>query len=450
MSRTHQTHCMSIIGIAVLTLCIAEQARAQSVVNRKYSPPDAFRQLEEVLPTPNDYRTASGAPGHRYWQQKVDYEIDVVLDDDAQKITGTEVITYTNRSPDSLTYLWLQLDANRFHPDSNANRHRSAPEIGDKVTFKDLSGLIAASEFAGGTQVNEVTSAGDEGKLNFEVVGSNMRVDLPEPLTPGEQFRFRVKWSYNITNATLIRARGGFEHFEKDGNNIYEIAQWFPRLCAYSDASGWQHKEFLGRGEFSLEFGDYQVRITVPSDHVVAATGELTNADDVLSETARERLKEAASAEKPMFIVTPEEALENQKTREKDQKTWVFQAENVRDFAFASSRKFIWDAIGHQVGERTVMAMSFYPNEAEPLWSQYSTQAIVHTLEVYSRYTFDYPYPAAISVNGPVYGMEYPMICFNGPRPEDGWNLFQTHQVCLNFCDHPRGWAQLLPDDRQQ
>ena len=413
---------------------------SQVLVNRKNSAPDAFRQLDEVLSTANSYRTASGAPGHEYWQQKVDYDIDVELHDDTQRITGSEVISYVNNSPDTLRYLWLQLDANRFHPDSAANRHRLPPSLSSRVTFKELDGLLKADRFPGGTKITSVTDAGNNRKLNHQIVGSNMRVDLPQPLVSGETIGFKIRWEYNIPNATVIGGRGGFEHFEKDGNNIYEIAQWFPRLCVYSDAAGWQHKEFLGRGEFALEFGDYVVRLTVPSDHVVAATGELQNPADVLSSDERSRLKEARSAAEPVFIVTPEEALKNQKTIAKDKKTWVFKAQNVRDFAFASSRKFIWDAVGHSSGGNKVMAMSYFPNEAEPLWSKYSTHSIVHTLEVYSRYTFHYPYPVAISVNGPVYGMEYPMICFNGPRPEDdGTYSKRTKYALISVIIHEVG-----------
>jgi len=438
--------------IAVAT--VPDSLFAQSIVNRKNSAPDAFRQLEEVLPTANAYRNASGAPGHEYWQQKVDYDIQVELHDDTQKITGSEVITYQNNSPDTLTYLWLQLDANRFHPNSNANRHRTAPSIGDRMTFDALDSILEATTFAGGTKILEVADSSNGNKLKHTIVGTNMRVDLPAPLPSGDTFRFKVRWKYNITDATVIRARGGFEHFEKDGNNIYEIAQWFPRLCAYSDATGWQHKEFLGKGEFTLEFGDYVVRITVPSDHIVTSTGELMNPEDVLTETQRERLKEAAKADEPVFIVTPEEAKKNQSEVAEDKKTWIFNAKNVRDFAFASSRKFIWDAVGHNSGGNHVMAMSYYPNEAEPLWSKYSTQSIVHTMEVYSKYTFRYPYPVAISVNGPVYGMEYPMICFNGPRPEeDGTYTKRTKYALISVIIHEVGhnyFPMIVNSDERQ
>ena len=430
----------SLFFAAAMSLFLTwDIAVGQVLVNKKNSAPDAFRQLDEVLPTANSYRTASGAPGHEYWQQKVDYDIDVELHDDTQRITGTEVILYVNNSPDTLRYLWLQLDANRFRPDSAANRHKG-PSLSSRVEFKQLNSMLQAEQFPGGTKIISVTGSSNNRKLNHRIVGSNMRVDLPQPLVSGEQVGFKVRWEYRIPDATVIRARGGFERFEKDGNNVYEIAQWFPRLCAYSDAAGWQHKEFLGRGEFALEFGDYVVRLTVPSDHIVASTGQLQNPADVLSSDQRSRLKKARSAEEPVFIVTPEEALKNQKTQAKDKKTWVFKAQNVRDFAFASSRKFIWDAVGHNSGGNQVMAMSYFPNEAEPLWSKYSTHAIVHTLDVYSKYTFHYPYPVAISVNGPIYGMEYPMICFNGPRPEDdGTYSKRTKYALISVIIHEVG-----------
>ncbi|MCA9085169.1 MAG: aminopeptidase [Planctomycetaceae bacterium] len=423
-----------------LVMLTASTVYGQAIVNNKNPSPDAFRQLDETWPTANSYRTASGAPGHEYWQQKVDYDIDVELHDDTQRITGSETITYTNQSPDTLNYLWLQLDANRFHPSSNANAHHRAPSLDGRMTFHHLESMLKAEKFPGGTRIEEVTDAATGRRLSYRVVGTNMRVDLPQPLVPKTAFRFRVSWNYNIPDATLLRGRGGFEHFEKDGNNIYEIAQWFPRLCAYSDVSGWQHKEFLGQGEFALEFGDYNVRLTVPADHIVAATGELQNPNDVLTEAQRSRLEKARTAERPVFIVTPEEALENQKSPAAEKRTWIFHAPNVRDFAFASSRKFIWDAMGHNSDGNRVLAMSYYPNEAEPLWSRYSTQAIVHTLDVYSKYTFRYPYPVAISVNGPVYGMEYPMICFNGPRPEeDGTYSKRTKYALISVVIHEVG-----------
>jgi hypothetical protein len=378
---------------------------------------EKFRQLEQLLPTPNEYRTASGAPGPAYWQQHANYVIDLELDDEKQRILGTETITYINRSPHRLHYLWLQLDANIFAPDSDASLTAKAPGT-DRVSYAAMRSLLVRQTFDGGTKITAVRDAANQ-PLEHTVVKTMMRVELPQPLAGGESFTFSVDWNYRINDAKVIRARTGYEYFKEDGNYLYEIAHWYPRMVAYTDATGWQHKQFLGRGEFTLELGDYLVRITVPDDHIVGASGVLLNPDEVLSADQRQRLKEATTAESPVFVVTPEEAKENQDTKPTGKKTWIYKADNVRDFAFASSRKFIWDALQHDVEGNKVMAMSLYPNEGEPLWSKYSTHAIVHTLNVYSRYTFPYPYPVAYSVNGPVYGMEYPMICFNGPRPED-------------------------------
>ncbi|MDG2123860.1 MAG: M1 family metallopeptidase, partial [Verrucomicrobiales bacterium] len=264
----------------------------------------------------------------------------------------------------------------------------------------------------------------------------------------------RVEWENAIVDAKTIRARGGYEYFEKDKNYIYEIAQWYPRLAAYTDVNGWQHKQFLGRGEFTLEFGDYRVAITVPDDHIVGSTGTLKNAGEVLSREQRERFKAAAESKEPVMIVNLEEATANEKKKGKGKRTWVFEAKNVRDFAWASSRKFLWDAMGVEVGGKTVMAMSYYPKEGEPLWSRYSTHSVAHTIEVYSKFTFDYPYPVAISVNGPVYGMEYPMICFNGPRPEeDGTYSKRTKYGLISVIIHEVGhnWFPMIvnSDERQ-
>lgn len=442
-------------GIPLLICCGLFSASSHGqVVNNKYGQPDKFRQLEEVLPTPNEYRNAAGAPGHAYWQQKVDYDIKVSLDEKKSSLTGSEIITYTNNSPDTLKYLWLQLDQNRFDPNSNDNRHQTASSIGSTMSYGAMEKLMEARTFPGGYTIDDVSDAASKKKLNHFITGTSMRIDLPTPLATGESVGFRVSWSYNIVDGTLIRARGGFEHFEEDGNNIYEIAQWFPRLCAYSDLTGWQHKEFLGSGEFTLEFGDYTVAITAPADHIVASTGELINPDDVLTKDQKERLVEAETSNNPVFVVTPEEAKKNEEEGSDEVKTWIFKARNVRDFAFASSRKFIWDAIGHSVNGNKTMAMSYYPNEAEPLWSKYSTHSIVHTLNVYSKYTFDYPYPVAISVNGPVYGMEYPMICFNGPRPEkDGTYTARTKYSLISVIIHEVGhnyFPMIVNSDERQ
>ncbi|MFK7737641.1 MAG: M1 family metallopeptidase [Pirellulaceae bacterium] len=443
---------LTLAIVAFSSLVASSTCFAQPIDNLKYGQQDKFRQLEEILPTPNGYRNAAGAPGPRYWQQRADYVIDVHLDDTKQHITGSEEITYHNESPHSLRYLWMQIDPNLFSPDSDSNKLRgfTPPE---RISTSQMKRLKARLAFDGGAEITRVAdSKGDD--LEFTIVKTMMRVDLPKPLPPGESFKFEVDWNYEINNSAIAGGRAGAELFEEDDNFIYEVAQWFPRMVAFTDATGWQHKQFLGSGEFTLELGNYLVRITAPDDHIVASTGVLQNSGEVLTETQQERWEKSKTASVPMFVVTPEEAAENQKEKSEGEKTWVFYAENVRDFAWASSRKFIWDAQGHDVEGNEVMAMSFYPNEAEPLWSKYSTHSIIHTLNVYSRYTFAYPYPTAISVNGPVYGMEYPMICFNGPRPEkDGTYSARTKYGLISVVIHEVGhnyFPMIVNSDERQ
>ncbi len=380
---------------------------------------DAFRQLDVDLPTPNVYRTASGAPGAEYWQQRADYKIDVTLDETKRRLTASETITYTNNSPDTLRYIWLQLDQNRFRNDSTARLTQTSGR--DSVSYSDLARAQSYEDLPHGHEILSVTDK-QGNDLTYTIVDTMMRIDLPSALKPGDTNTFSVSWAFNIIDNNRIGGRNGYEHFTDNDTYIYFIAQWFPRLVAYTDYAGWQHKQFLGRGEFTLEFGDYDVSITVPADHIVSATGELRNPAAVLTSEQRQRLNEAREADKPVFIVTPEEALENESEGSSEMKTWKFKAENVRDFAWCSSRKFIWDAmIHHQEGAEhpEVLAMSFYPNEAMPIWGTYSTEAVVHTMEVYSRLSFDYPYPTAQSVNTWLRGgMEYPMITFNGYRPK--------------------------------
>ncbi|XYJ11387.1 M1 family metallopeptidase [Telluria sp. B2] len=384
---------------------------------------DKFRQLDELLPTPTSTRTASGAPGHAYWQQRADYKLRATLDEDKRAITGSGTVTYTNNSPDTLSYLWVQLDQNMFRGDSD-NRNistipsRDAWQKGgaEGVKFDAMRFAFESRRFEGGFNVKSVKAA-DGRPLHHVINKTMMRIDLPQPMKPGSRFSFAMEWRFNIPEMKVLGRRMGFERFEEDGNDIFEIAQWFPRMAAYYDAAGWQNKQYLGDGEFTLEFGDYDVEITVPSDHIVASTGVLQNPGAVLTDAQRERLAQAKKAKKPVIIVTQAEAEAAEKSRARTMKTWRFKADNVRDFAFASSRKFIWDAQAIKSGATDVMAMSYYPKEGNPLWEKYSTPAIIHTIEQYSKYSFDYPYPTAISVNGPVGGMEYPMISFNGPRP---------------------------------
>ena len=413
---------------------------------------DRFRQLDEVLPTPNGQRNAAGAPGHAYWQQEVDYEIDIALDEGERRLTGRERITYRNNSPDTLSYLWLQLEANQLSPQSHGALLELAPEM-DSMSYSELDSLLERMEFDGSHALFAVEDGAGQ-PLEHVVNDTMLRIDLPEPLVPGGETVLQIGWTYRINNAKKIRARTGYEPFE-EGGDIFEIAHWFPRLCAYTDYAGWQNKQFLGRGEFTLEFGDYQVRITVPDDHVVASTGVLQNPEEVLEPAWRERLDAAWDADAPTFIITPEEAEANLSSEPTGTHTWEFHAERVRDFAWASSRRFAWDALGHEVeGAGKVWAMSYFPPEGEPMWSRFSTHAVAHTLDVYSKHAVPYPYPVAISVNGPVGGMEYPMICFNGPRPEkDGTWSARTKHGLIGVIIHEVGhnWFPMIinSDERQ-
>lgn len=420
-----------------LVVAIIAMLSSFVLAQSKSKPSDKFRQLEEILPTPNEQRTASGAPGNRYWQQRADYVIDVELDDANQRISGKETVTYKNLSPDTLSYIWLQIDQNIYAKDSDAQTTRAAPDFKD-IQLSQIEQL-AARTYDGADNITAVTDAKGN-PLKHTIVKTMMRIDLPAPLASGGTFVFNVAWNYAINNQRVFGGRGGYEYFPADKNYIYEIAQWFPRMAAYNDVSGWQHKQFLGSGEFTLEFGDYLVRITTPNDHVVSATGVLQNPKQVLKPEWIQRLKQAETAAEPMKIITQAEATANEASQTTGKKTWIFKGDNVRDFAFASSRKFIWDAQGHNVEGNKVMAMSFYPKEGNPLWEKFSTQAIIHTLNVYSRYSFTYPYPVAQSINGPVGGMEYPMICFNGPRPRpDGTYTAQSKYGLISVVIHEVG-----------
>lgn len=412
---------------------------------------DKFKQLHEELPTPNTYRTASGAPGTDYWQQRADYDMKIRLDDEAQRVYGEETITYYNNSPDELIYIWLQLDQNMRAQDSDSYKIRQS-KMESRMSF----GQVLAMEpwFDGGFKIDHVKDANGR-NLPYTTNKTMMRIDLPQALKPGQRFVFSLKWWYNINDRMKIGGRSGYEYFEDDGNYLYTIAQFFPRMVVYCDNEGWQHKQFLGGGEFTLNFGDYKVAITVPSDHVVAATGELQNAREVLSAEQRRRFDKARiTLDEPVLIITEDEAREAEKTKASTTKTWVFQAKNVRDFAFASSRKFIWDAMAVDVNGKKPLAMSYFPKEGNPLWEQYSTKAVAQTLETYSKFTIDYPYPVAISVHAHRIGMEYPMICFNGGRPEpDGTYSDRTKYGMISVIIHEVGhnfFPMIINSDERQ
>lgn len=384
-----------------------------------------FEQLHSLLPTPNSYRTASGVPGEAYWQQKVDYQIEVEIEDNRNADTdknprvlrGKQTVTYKNNSPHTLPYLWFQLDQNMRATNSNSYKI-STSRIGSRgISLNTIDRWTGYPEYDGGHKIQRVTDMTGKA-IPYKINQTMMRIDLPTALKPGATIQFKVDWYYNINNRNVMGGRGGYEYFADNKNNLYTITQWFPRAAVYDDVNGWQNKQFLGRGEFALEFGDYDVKITVPDNFMVASTGELQNPDDVLTATQKRRFEQAKTAKRPVKIVTLDEAKRQEKTRAKGKKTWHYKAENVRDFAFGASQKFIWDAMGVKMGDRTVMAMSYYLKESYALYERYSTEAVAHTLNTYSEFTFEYPYPVAISVEASN-GMEYPMICFNYGRTDE-------------------------------
>ena len=410
-----------------------------------------FEQLGQTLPTPNEYRTGSGAPGPKYWQQKADYVISIELHESTNSISGSETITYTNNSPDVLKYLWLQVDQNILSKENTLNNSDTGV-VKDSANAKTYAKEV--SDFDAGFKIKSVTETNGK-PLPYIINNTMMRVDLPQPLRPGQKYSFGVAWSYNIVDRSIFGQRSGMEFFPEDGNYVYTIAQFFPRMCVYDDYQGWQNKQFLGTGEFTLPFGDYKVKITTPADHIVGATGVLQNPNDVLSKTQLERFEKAKSTfDKPVIIVTQAEAVEKEKTKSTQKKTWEFHAENVRDFAFASSRKFIWDAQTVKLGNKSTLAMSFYPKEGNPLWEKESTKAVKNTLEVYSRFTIDYPYPVAISVHTASLGMEYPMICFNYGRPnKDGSYSASIRQKMIGVIVHEVGhnfFPMIINSDERQ
>jgi hypothetical protein len=399
---------------------LVAQEQAQEASKEGHTNQSKFRQLYEEFSTPNNYRSASGAPGPDYYQQQADYKMEVTLDDKNAKIYGEETITYTNNSPDQLEFLWLQLDQNvRSKTSKSPLRDDSGVPLASP-TSSFVSSYMTES-FDGGFNIEYVKDTNGKA-LPYTINQTMMRVDLPTALAVKGQVSFSIKWWYNIPDHTIDRARSGYEFFPKDGNRAYVIAQFFPRMAVYNDVEGWQNHQFWGNGEFALPFGNYEVSITVPSDHVLDGTGVLQNMKEVFSKDMIKRYNLAKkSYDAPVVIVTQEEAEAAEKGFSNTTKTWKLKAENVRDFAFATSRKFIWDMQAVKFGDRDVMAVSMYPKEGNPLWEEFSTKAVAHTLRSYSSHTFDYPYPKAISVHAKNQGMEYPMICWNYGRPqEDG------------------------------
>lgn len=415
-----------------------------------------FEQLGQTLPTPNSYRNSSGAPGTNYWQQRADYDIAVDLNDETQMINGKETITYHNNAPEPLRYLWMQLDQNKLAP-GNMTDKTSNNEIRDSVPAKFLAEALGGYgyDYEGGYKIKSIKDATTGKELPYTINYTMMRVDLPAALKKGESYKFVVEWSYREYDRMKFDERGGYEYFPEDDNRVYTCAQWFPRMCVFDDYEGWQNKQFLGRGEYALTFGNYNVSITVPSDFIVGATGWLQNPQEVLSKEQQERFAKAQKTfDNPVFIVTEDEARKNEKSRSKKKSTWVFKADDVRDVAFACSRKFIWDAMAVKIGDKTPLAQSLYPKEGNPLWSKESTMAIKNTLEVYSARTIPYPYPTAFSVHTADQGMEYPMICFNYGRPnKDGSYSQRTKERMVGVIVHEVGhnfFPMIVNSDERQ
>ncbi|HLX90881.1 MAG TPA: M1 family metallopeptidase, partial [Puia sp.] len=411
-----------------------------------------FEQLGTILPTPNEYRTASGAPGPKYWQQRCDYNIQCKLDEDKQWLTGTETVTYFNNSPDLLTYLWLQLDENQHSSANNAD-YQDGSRM-QKIMSDQMEEAMERQKSKNnyGDNITKLTdSAGNV--LQYTINKTMMRMELPKPLKPGQKFVFKVDWSYHISDRMKYGGRGGYEYFPEDGNYLFTMTQWYPRLCVYSDFQGWQNHQFTGRGEFALTFGNFKVQMTVPADHVIGATGECQNYQQVLAPAEYSRWKQAQGSKEPVQIINLAEATAKEKSKSKEMKTWIFKADNVRDFAWGSSRKFIWDAMPAYVEGKKVMCMSYYGKEAYGLYSRFSTKAVAHTIKTYSHFTIPYPYPVAQSVEA-ANGMEYPMICFNFGRTEkDGTYSEATKYGMLGVVIHEVGhnfFPMIVNSDERQ
>lgn len=408
----------SILALAIPLMTMGQDTKNSGKREPGHYDTNKFSQMYTQMATPNMFRTASGAPGPAYYQQQADYKIKVELDDKNTRLSGEETITYYNNSPDPLDYLWVQLDQNEKKPDSKSplveNQRMDGAMTPDGFTKKFMQ-----QPFQGGYNIEFVKDAKGN-PMKYTINQTMMRIDLDKTLKKGEKISFSIKWWYNINNYRVDGGRSGYEHFDKDGNNLYVIAQFYPRMAVYNDVEGWQNMQFWGEGEFALPFGNFEVSITVPADHVMEATGELQNRKEVFTTEQLKRYQQAESSyDNPVIVVTQAEAEQRSKTVSDQKKTWKFKATNVRDFAFSTSRKFIYDAMAVKIGGKNVMAISLYPPEANPLWEQYSTRVVAHTLKSYSSYTFDYPYPKAVSISAEDQGMEYPMICWNYGRPDE-------------------------------
>lgn len=428
--------------------CSAWLLQAQSNPGSNHG--NRFEQLGTMLQTPNMYRSASGAPGPKYWQQRADYDIEAQLDDEQQKLTGAETITYFNNSPDPLSYLWLQLDENE-HDSKSDNQQFDESRMSDKMTMSTLNRILPTGKDLG-VKIVKLTDA-DGKALPYTINQTMLRIDLPKPLMPGEKYRFKVSWRYNISDRMTVGGRGGYEYFPEDKNYLYTISQWYPRLAVYSDFQGWQNKQFTGRGEFALTFGNFRVRMTVPADHIVGATGECQNYKEVLTPAQYQRWQQAQNSKEPVEVVNLGEVKKAMQGHSGKTNTWVYEAQNVRDFAWVSSRRIVWDAMAANVEGNKVMAMSYYGPEAYPLYRRYSTKVVAHTLKSYSKHTIPYPYPVAISVEA-ANGMEYPMICFNyGRADKDGTYSEATKNGMIGVITHEVGhnfFPMIVNSDERQ
>jgi len=440
------------IFIALMLSFSAIAVYAQPLRNAGSNHGNRFEQLDYLLQDPNEYRTASGAPGPKYWQQRADYDINVDINEEANLLTGAETVTYFNNSPDILTYIWLQVDENFHHPNSE-NNYDKPSSMGSRLTHQQLL-QMNPKEYLNGYGVNITALTDVTGRpLTYTVNQTMMRVEMPIPLKPGQKFVFKCNWNYKIPDKLTRYGRGGYEYFAEDDNNLYSIAQWFPRLAVYSDFQGWQNMQFSGGAEFALTFGNYKVNITVPEDHIVAATGECKNLATVLTPAQMARWQQAQTATEPIEVVTLAEAIENAKDKSKGKKTWSYEAINVRDFAFNSSRRLVWDAMAADVEGKKVMCMSYYGKEAYPIYRKYSTKAVYHTIKTYSKFTIAYPYPVAISVEASI-GMEYPMIAMNYGRAEkDGTYSEATKYGAIGVIIHEVGhnfFPMIINSDERQ
>ncbi len=429
-------------------------AYAQNIQNNPTSNHgNKFEQLGTILPTPNEYRTASGAPGNKYWQQRADYDIKCALDEKKLTLTGTETITYYNNSPDVLTYLWLQLDENE-HSTVNNSGYQDGSNLPAYLPMDGVNKLLTKSVDNGyGHKITKITETLTGKALAYTVNKTMMRLEVPTPLKPGQKISFQVQWSYKIPDRMTMGGRGGYEYFPEEDNHLFTLAQWYPRLCVYSDFQGWQNHQFTGRGEFALTFGNFKVQMTVPADHVVLSTGECLNYAQTLSPAQLARWQKAQTSTEPVEVVTLEEAKKAEKQKSSATKTWIFKADNVRDFAWGSSRKFVWDAMPTYVEGKKIMCMSGYSKEAYGLYRKYSTKAVAHTIRSYSKFTIPYPYPVAQSIEA-ANGMEYPMICFNYGRTEkDGTYSETTKNGMLGVIIHEVGhnfFPMIINSDERQ